>query len=298
MRTIDRHALRFVEGRGIAVIDRRITLRRERHLAPAVEPHCHALRRDVRDRPQRAVLHAQRSLVAQEHAPVARGEVAMPAVGRERHVLAQLAGHAKPVSRLHVQLSDLGIGVSENDAGLVGIGPALAIPTVDQFGTCSVASVHGMDHAVRGIGIQRLRSTAGRQRPRRFLLPVLALPANLGDLGCAMPLGDRPERRARLDRLQLLGVTDQHDFRAYIPGMGQHSLHLAGADHAGLVDHQHVTGSKLVTPLRPAMLQASDGARRNARSAFQILGRDPGQRRTAHLIALALPRLARDAQHR
>ena len=80
--------------------------------------------------------------------------------------------------------------------------------------------------------------------------------------------------------------------------MGQHSLHLAGADHAGLVDHQHITWSKLVAASRPAMFEAGDGTRLDARSAFQILRRDPGQRRTADLIALALPCLAGNAQHR
>jgi hypothetical protein len=39
------------------------------------------------------------------------------------------------------------------------------------------------------------------------------LPANLVDLGRAMALGKGPERRAGLDRLQLLGVADQNDLR-------------------------------------------------------------------------------------
>jgi hypothetical protein len=45
------------------------------------------------------------------------------------------------------------------------------------------------------------------------------------------------------------------------------------------------------------MFHAGDGARRNARSAFQILGGDAGQGNAAHLVARRLPCLARHAQH-
>src|SRR3546814_3477884 len=78
------------------------------------------------------------------------------------------------------------------------------------------------------------------QRLGRVALPVLALPAYLGDLGPTVALGHGPERRPGLDRLQLLGVADKNDLRARLFGMGQHALHLARADHAGLVYHQHV----------------------------------------------------------
>ena len=94
-----------------------------------------------------------------------------------------------------------------------------------------------------------------------------------------MPLGDRAERRARLDRLELLGIADQHDLGAALLGFGDHALHLARADHAGFVDHQHI--DRLVeqlAALRPLMLDAGDRARRDARAAFEILGGDAGQR--------------------
>jgi hypothetical protein len=42
MRAIDGHALRFVDGRGIAVIDMGIILEVEHHPAAAIEPHRHA----------------------------------------------------------------------------------------------------------------------------------------------------------------------------------------------------------------------------------------------------------------
>jgi hypothetical protein len=45
MRLIDRHALRFVDGRGIAMIDMGIVLEVERDLSAIVEPHRHAVGR-------------------------------------------------------------------------------------------------------------------------------------------------------------------------------------------------------------------------------------------------------------
>src|SRR3546814_3696179 len=59
MPLIDRHALRFVDGRGIAMIDMGIVLEVERHLSAIIEPHRHAVGRHVLDLPQRAVLHAR-----------------------------------------------------------------------------------------------------------------------------------------------------------------------------------------------------------------------------------------------
>src|SRR3546814_1780526 len=82
-------------------------------------------------------------------------------------------------------------------------------------------------HAMRLIGMDRLACPARRQRLGRVALPVLALPAYLGDLGPTVALGHGPERRPGLDRLQLLGVADKNDLRARLFGMGQHALHLA-----------------------------------------------------------------------
>ena len=46
------------------------------------------------------------------------------------------------------------------------------------------------------------------------------------------------------------------------------------------------------------MLQTGEGARRDARSAFEVFGRDAGQRRAPDLVARRLPGLPRHAQHR
>ncbi|GAA3277555.1 hypothetical protein GCM10020258_59350 [Sphingomonas yabuuchiae] len=101
--------------------------------------------------------------------------------------------------------------MGENDAGFVRFGLALAIPTVDQLAPRQLARVGRMDHAATVIGMDRLGRPPRGERARRLLLPVVALPAYLSDLGCAVALGDAAERRARLDRLQLLGVADHDD---------------------------------------------------------------------------------------
>ena len=54
----------------------------------------------------------------------------------------------------------------------------------------------------------------------------------------------------------------------------------------------------LSRPCPQAMLQTGDGARRDARSAFEILGRDAGERRAPDLVARRFPGLPRHAQHR
>src|SRR3546814_17466298 len=98
--------------------------------------------------------------------------------------------------------------VGEDDPGLVRIGEALRVPAVHQLAPRSLARLGRVDHAVRLIGMDRLASATRRQRPRGVALPVLMLPANLADLGRAMPLGKRAKRRAGLARLPLLGLAD------------------------------------------------------------------------------------------
>src|SRR3546814_3138196 len=73
----------------------------------------------------------------------------------------------------------LGIGVGEDDPRLFGIGKPLRVPCVDQLGPRSLARLGRVDHAMLGIGMDRLAGPARRQRPRGVLLPVLMLPANL-----------------------------------------------------------------------------------------------------------------------
>jgi hypothetical protein len=145
--------------------------------------------------------------------------------------------------------------------------------------------------------MDRIAGPAGRQIAGGVALPVLALAAHLMDFRAAVTLMDRTEGRARLDGLQLLRIADQHDLCASFGGMGQHALQLPRADHARLVDDKHIAAGEHVAALLPAMFHAGDGAGCDARSAFQILGRDAGQGNAANLVACRFPCLARNAQH-
>ena len=81
----------------------------------------------------------------------------------------------------------------------------------------------------------------GHPDMRRLL--AIALPANFGKLGMADLFGNRPERRAGPDRLQLLMVAYKDDLRPAHLGLANETGELARADHAGLVDHEHVAAA-------------------------------------------------------
>src|SRR3546814_4393605 len=71
-----------------------------------------------------------------------------------------------------VQITNLCIGVGEDDPLLFGIGKPLRVPCVDQLGPRSLARLGRVDDAILGIGMDRLAGPARRQRPRGVLLPV------------------------------------------------------------------------------------------------------------------------------
>ncbi len=75
MHPVNGHALRLVDGGGIAMIDSGIVLEIEGHRRTVVEHHRHAGRGDAFNPPQRAVLDAKAALVASEHHPVAGRKV-------------------------------------------------------------------------------------------------------------------------------------------------------------------------------------------------------------------------------
>ena len=99
---------------------------------------------------------------------------------------------------------------------LARLRPGLAhrIPAVHEGAAGGFAGLVAPDHAGGLVAVQGGGGAARGQLPRRLSLPVLALAADFGDLGRAMALGQRPERGAGLDRLELLGVADQHHLGA------------------------------------------------------------------------------------
>ena len=86
-----------------------------------------------------------------------------------------------------------------------------------------------------------------------FTLPIFTLPANIGQFDMPDLLGNGTEGSPCPDRLQLLVITDEHDFCAarfdFTDKMGK----LATADHAGLIDHEYVALAQLSSVVLPAV---------------------------------------------
>ena len=298
MGAVYRHALRLVDRRRIAMVDLVVVLQVKLHGSAIVGLHGHGLRAHLFDGAERAVLHAKAALVLQEHDAIPAGEVSLAALDRHTHLIAQVAGGPHPLARCLVKRADLVVGVGEDDPALLRRRLPVAVPAVDQIAARLLAGPSLVHHAAGAVGFQRSVGFAIGKIARCVALPVLPLATHLADFRPAVALMDRAERRAGFDGLQLLRIADQHDLGAGLSGMGQHAFQLARADHARLVDHQHIARREQVATLSPAMLQAGDGARRNARSAFEIFRRDAGQRHAPDLVAGRFPGLPRHAQHR
>src|SRR3546814_16523949 len=98
-------------------------------------------------------------------------------LGRHPHIVPQLAGVAQPIARGQVQIADLGIGVGEDDPGLVRIGETRPIPALHQFAPRLLARIGLIDHAMPPIGMDRLAGSAPPPCLRFVALPVPMLPA-------------------------------------------------------------------------------------------------------------------------
>ena len=156
----------------------------------------------------------------QEHDAIPAGEVARAALDRHMHLVAKISGSMHPLARCLVEYTDFVVGVGEDDPALVGHHLPLAVPAVDQIGAGLLAGLGLVHHAAGAVGLKRIAGFAISEIAGGFALPILALTAHFADFRPAVTLMDRPERRARFYCLQLLGIADQHDFRAGLCRMG------------------------------------------------------------------------------
>ena len=150
--------------------------------------------------------------------------------------------------------------MGENDARIAGAGLPVTIPALDQRAACRFPRLGGVDHAAFAIGLNGKAGAPGGKVPCGILLPAFVLTAHFADFDAAMPFVDRPECSPGFDGLELLRVADQDNLRACIGGMGQHALHLARADHARFIDHQHIARREQFAALAPLMLKAGDSS--------------------------------------
>jgi hypothetical protein len=89
------------------------------------------------------------------------------------------------------------------------------------------------------VGAQGLVEVAVAQVLDRLLLPGLLLAAVLSQLARPQAQAQPAEAATGLDRGQLPVVAHQDDLGAGSLGVVEEASELAGADHAGLVHHQH-----------------------------------------------------------
>src|SRR3546814_17152685 len=104
--------------------------------------------------------------------------------------------------------------MGEDDPRLIGRGDALAVPTLDKLAPRLFARLGRVDHAMIGIGPDRLTCAPCGQLAGRILLPLNMLAPNLRNLDAAVAFVDHPERRPRPALLPLPRAPDQHPLGA------------------------------------------------------------------------------------
>ena len=171
-------------------------------------------------RAETAVLNAKLAVVAQEHHPVASGKATLATLNLHGGVFAKCAAGKHPLARGQIEFAHFVIGVREDDAAVVRPRDAFAIPTVDQLAACSFARLGGVNHAMFCILTQSLGCSARCKMAGCIALPVHLLPPDFGNLDASVMFGNRAERRARFDCLQLLRIANQNDLGSGIIGGG------------------------------------------------------------------------------
>lgn len=207
---------------------------------------------------EHAVFHAKLAVVLQKHDAVAGGKIPLAVIGLECQLAAKIApipAGAAPLA-LAQPMAVAGYATPRQLAAFLQGGPDLGIDganigaTVRHGNAASLRTVFAMgeviahdiaartfsgfvepDRAMFGIGRKPLPGSMGGERNRRLALPVHTLPADFRQFGMADALGNRPERRAGADRLQLLVIADQHDFRAGPLRLADEAGELPATDH-------------------------------------------------------------------
>ena len=254
--------------------------------------------------PQRAVFHAEAAIVLQEHHAVAGGEV--PA--RRARLVRRTSGPRSPASRIRSRAAvfnaaHLFIGMGQDDAaglrvGLPGLGPSpRSGPRAQPRGVSAAWTF-----AVGLVSRQRRLRPARRQITRRLPLPVLALAADLADprttVAVVEATGTRPP--ASID-CSCCGITDQQPPLG--PGVrGEAATARVSscrvADHAGFrrsrfrMSREFIAFQRIRAPLRPAVLQAREGAGPDARfrpRGFSAAIPESAAPRTRYTVSLPRP---------
>jgi hypothetical protein len=115
-------------------------------------------------------------------------------------------------------------------------------PVVDQRGPDLFGGGGSVDPAVLAVGGESSVDLAVAELVERDLFPHVLLPPVVGQFDRGEPGGQGAEQAAGVDLGQLVGVADEHDLHGLRFGVVEEAGELAGADHPGLVDHEHRPG--------------------------------------------------------
>ena len=252
-------ALALMHGTGIAMIEVVVVAGVEGHLATIVEAHRHRVSPDGLDGPERAVLHFDAAVVLQEVQPVSGSEISSPARCLDPMVDAELVLLLAVLSGELVELLHFVAAIGQHDLRLFGLALAALLPGLHDSRDGLVLRFVAMHMSMHIVLPQRRQRLAAGQLLRRFALPVDLLTPNFAQLVRADMLPDSSQGRARVDGLKLLGVSDEHHLGAGVLDVLHHPLHLPGADHAGLVDDEHVSIGQLIATALPCVLPARQG---------------------------------------
>ena len=277
-----------MHGPGITMIEVIVVAGVERHLAPVVEAHRHRVSPDGLDGPERAVLHFETAVVLQEVQPVSGGEISGPARRLDPMVDVELASLLAVLSGELVELLHFVAAVGQHDLGLAGLALAASLPSLHHSRDGFALRLVTVNMPMRIVLPQRWQRLATGQLLRRLPLPVDLLTSDLAQLVRADMLPNGPQGRTRLDGLQLLCVSDEHHLGASLLDVLHHPLHLPGADHAGLVDDEHVLAGSARRGLSSRRTPSSPTSARLSRSLSAVL-RPPCQR--APRLSLGSPAL-------
>jgi hypothetical protein len=186
--------------------------------------------------------------VVAAHDPVPNGQLAVldlkplaaeAAPGSEE----LLAGGVEPIHLAPPcsQHDDLQGGVL---VGLLPGGP----PVLEQGQGGSWLGVGGHHPVVRLVGGHRHLDQPGADEVEGFAFPGLLLPPVLGQLAGPEAEPQGAKAAAGIDRRQLPIIPDQDHLDLGLVGVLEQPGQLAGAEHAGLIHHQHRAGVQLLTP--------------------------------------------------
>ena len=176
----------------------------------------------------------------------------------------QRAAFLQPFAYLGIEQLRFIIGVGQDDAAGTRIRLPVTIPRIDQLSARGLARVGGVDMTRLGIATYCLARPSGGKFARCLALPPFLLATDVHDFDGTVTFGRGAERGARLDRLELLRITDKNDFRALAFSLGHNTLELARADHSRLVDHEDVLAGQPLAILPPLMFEAGERARGDA----------------------------------